>query len=68
MLFRRASINIGDAYNISTSTFTCPVQGLYYVYFNLNILLEVNTGCYIAIMLNGDRVAEVSCVGELGRQ
>ena len=59
VLFRGAAINTGYAYNTSTSTFTCPAQGLYFVYFNLNMMVEDFHGCDVDIMLNGERLAGV---------
>ena len=61
VLFQSAPINIGGGYNTSTSTFTCPAQGLYYVYINLNLMPDManDEKCYIGLKLNDVKITQV---------
>ena len=62
LIFPGITTNIGDGYNNDTSTFTCPVDGIYYIFFNLHVLMEDPTydWCDVQILLDGVVMAEVS--------
>ena len=52
--------NSGGAYNLSTSTFTCPTAGHYYIYFNLYIEMSATyDDCEIELTMDDSRIVEV---------
>ena len=36
LVFDTAHLNVGDAFNVTSSTFTCPVSGVYYFSFHVH--------------------------------
>ena len=74
VLFERVLVNTGGGYDESTSIFTCPTTGFYYVYYNLFLRLDHTDyyQCDVQIRMGdfGDVMAEVnlqlaSCAVEL---
>ena len=63
--FPSTSLNAGGVYNTTTSTFTCPTTGFYYIYFNVRLVIEDDSSsdhddCYIGIRKDGRRMVTVS--------
>ena len=51
-------VNQGSHFNNTTGIFTCPVDGIYSVFFNLNYKLTAGTFMGAHVCLNGDLKAQ----------
>ena len=62
VMFTGVTTNSGGAYNRTSSVFTCPSSGFYYVYFHLGLTIDDDgyDYCFMEIVLDGRRVATVS--------
>ena len=59
--FPSTYVNAGDGYDTTTSIFTCPTTGFYYIYFSVNVATEDNGSgardhCIIGIRKDGNMV------------
>ena len=58
--FDGVETNVGGGYDSSTSVFTCPQSGYYYIYFHVRInLVDGQGACLVGIRRNGDLIATV---------
>ena len=63
--FPNIYVNAGEGYDTTTSTFTCPTTGFYYIYFNVRVdMADTVDGsrdqCLINIRMDGSIMATVS--------
>ena len=50
-------VNAGGGYNTTTSIFTCPTTGFYYIYFNVRVRLE--NDCLVSLRMDDSVIASV---------
>ena len=70
VVFPYTYVNAGGGYSTATSTFTCPMTGFYYIYFNVHTLIEDDgsnerTFCMIGITMDGSIMTIVSSERQL---